>query len=243
MVVASVAACSSGNVPSSVGINGGADFKGSNLNQIQFNKLVQNLNSQGEKPTIVDMGYKGGISFAVKINPAATGSSFSTKANEQGHRFVGSDVDQIKVFLFADDGFASGDPIAPEPTTVVTTLTRDGSSPMNVIFRNVPGNSDSWRVAVTSLTTDAALGGDPTPRNITKPVGTFGTYLSETYSVSTTGGDAISLNQGPGSLLINTTTVTFDPASTAALGIETTLIDADGAKIDSNTTVNNGSST
>lgn len=247
MVVASVAACSSGNVPSSVGINGGADFKGSNLNQVQFNKLVQNLNSQGEKPTIIDMGHKGGISFSVKINPASTGSSFSTKVNKQGHKFVADDIDKIKVFLFADDNFDTSEPIAPESGTQVTELTRTGSSlPMVVVFKNVPGNVDSWRVAVASFTTDGALGGDPTPRNITKATGVYGTYIDangENYAVSSTGGDADSLNQGPGSLLISTTTVTFDPDSTTALGIATTLIDADGATIDSSTSVTDGDPT
>lgn len=252
MVVASVAACSSGNVPSSVGINGGADFKGSNLNQVQFNKLVQNLNSQGEKPTIIDMGHKGGVSFAVKINPATTGSSFSTKDNLQGHKFVAADIDKVKVFLFAASSFNANDTLTPASGSEFTINKTATSGTFNVVFTNVPGNANPWRVAVASLTTQtAALNGNPSPRNITKAVGEYGKIGSEIYAVSSTGGDdsTATVGSGNGSLLINVTTLKFTnfdsltSISTTPLGIATTLIDADTPIIDSKTTITDGDTT
>jgi hypothetical protein len=241
ILLSSLLSCSSAISPASV--NNAMD-----AGKVRFNKLVQELSSRGKTPYIVDMRNGKGTSFAVNIK-IKDDQNFKLKSaaveSASGHRFVGSDIDMVKVFIFADNTFSSGAAIMPDASmpsgAEITLNTKTGTAAggtFDVVFTNVPGDSDAWRVAITALTTQAAaVGSSSSPRNITLGSGatSYGTYNSENYAVSNLGGDSDS-----GAVLIDATDLTL--TGTTALSVPLELIPADGATIGSTATVTNGSS-
>jgi hypothetical protein len=223
---------------------------------VPVNSAIENSVDVQQKPYIVDMGYKGGVTVGTRIN-FAENSGFSTKANlnKSGHIFVKSDVDIVRVFLTTTTG--SGDlsatlaPIAAMPAPGYIQLNKSGTSdPIMVIFTNVPGPA-TYRAAACALTT-TALGlkpngsaNFPAPRDITKATNDFGVItlngFTNTYILSNTGGDnGIGANNNKGVITIGPD-LSFTHPNPFPFEVNVTLIDAEGATIDSTVSVTDGS--
>jgi hypothetical protein len=238
LCLSAITACSSlpiNNVPDNTG-------------QRMLGRSNLQVTGTGTNSQIIDMGYQKGASISVKIN-ISNNMGFNIKApanqNLPGHEFIGTDINRVKVFIFAPASFSSGDPITPDPSmpsgAPITLTTKTGTisgGTFDVLFKNVPGNTVPWRVAIAVLTTVANAGGSTgTPRNITKGPGSpsYGTFNSENYGVSNSGGDSNS-----GTVLIDPVTMTL--TGTTALGVPLTLIDGYNSTIETDIFINDGSS-
>src|SRR5687767_2005241 len=79
-IVSALAACSSGNLPSSVSVNTTTNFSSANQTDIKVAQLAKSMAPKGESVSIVDAGngQQTGGTFAMKIN-YGDGKAFNTK--------------------------------------------------------------------------------------------------------------------------------------------------------------------
>lgn len=206
-------------------INSDINLKNLNINELKINKSNYHINT--ENPYSIDLGKKGGSSFNFKIKFSK--SDFKVKANVSGEVYTADDIDSIKVILFNQSSFSTGEEISTSttfgPFPISYSNISVGTNNISVNFTNVPGNINPYRVGIQALQGS---------KIITKEEGIYGKYSGKPYAVSSTGGD-----DNSGKLTINATNLKFISSGSPAtpLGSTLKLIDADGASIESEITI------
>jgi len=216
-VLSVLASCSSGNVPSTASINGNVDMSKSAISSSNVRVVSDNISKEH---IIIDAGHgvKTNASVTVNIN-LVDGNGFKTKGNVSGTaQGFASNLNSIEFWLID----AASAPVSTAGATGAFTFpisTVTNGSLHTVTFTNVPDSTNSYYIAAAGFTASTPTSGT----NITNVAATASGGLGKAY-VST-----------------SSVSVTGEQVSTpTSLTIGLKLLDAIGAQIDGDTTVNDG---
>lgn len=190
--------------------------------------LVQRLQQQGESNvSVIEIGKQPGASFAMSFRIGGA-EDFSIKASTSGSLAkTSADISSFKVYLLEDTTAPSGDigsKVVAGPVSVSANLS---GSNQTFVFSNVAANSASKKYYVGLQAFDASNA------NLTASTGK--TVGSAAVALSNAGGD------GLGGVQVNAD-LSITGGQEGRLNVLLPLLNATGASLDSQVTVQNGSS-